>query len=82
MNCERCHEAIVISTCSRYNAEQICMTCAEDETTLPSYQECKAAETQAVLRGDNNFCFGLTAQDRETLRKLRTSRSTSNGESQ
>lgn len=55
MRCDRCRATASISTCSRFNTEQICMDCDEKETRHPDYERARAAEESAVRRGDYNF---------------------------
>lgn len=66
--CARCGvQPTGASICSRYNSDQVCMACREDEKKLATYPACEAAELAAVKSGNYNFHYGLTAVDRAAL---------------
>ena len=65
--CARCAERLTGSSMSRYNSDVLCMACLTDERSLPSYAACEAAELAAVKRGNYNFHYGLSSDDRTTL---------------
>lgn len=55
--CDRCgrdlkHGRIM----SMFNTECICMQCHDEEKALDDYEKARAAEEEAVKKGDLNFC--------------------------
>ena len=42
-------------TMSRFNTQVICLDCVDKEEKVPRYATAKAAERDAVFRGDYNF---------------------------
>ena len=53
--CDRCGGDLKVRIMSRFNADCICMKCAEEERQHPDYQKAADAELAAVRRGDMNF---------------------------
>ncbi|MGW8181736.1 MAG: hypothetical protein ACWGQW_23645 [bacterium] len=53
--CERCYKETMVTTCSRFNTQMICMECEDKEQKHPDYQRAKDAEMDAVRRGDYNY---------------------------
>ncbi len=73
--CPRCGGPANSWTMSRFNTEEICLHCADDERTLPSYRAAEAAESAAVATGNYNFPgIGLSSADRVRLQQLRDAR--------
>jgi hypothetical protein len=55
MQCERCGGDARLSTCSIFNAEQICLECKDREENHPDYEKAQKAEDEALRRGEFNF---------------------------
>ncbi len=55
MICHRCGEETRCHTMSRFNTQELCMTCLEKEKKHPKYEEAAAAELRAVEAGNYNF---------------------------
>ncbi|MBR4222078.1 MAG: hypothetical protein IKR81_13030 [Victivallales bacterium] len=54
--CDRCGKDLQRGQImSRFNTQVICLDCADKEEKAPRYATAKAAEQDAVLRGDYNF---------------------------
>lgn len=54
--CDRCGKDLQRGqTMSRFNTQVICLDCADKEEKDPRYATPKAAEQDAVFRGDYNF---------------------------
>lgn len=55
MRCERCNKEVVITTCSMFNTDTICMECKDKERSHPLYKIAQEAENMEVLKG--NYIF-------------------------
>ena len=55
MKCGRCGREAPFLTGSYFDAEMICPDCEERERQHPLYGQARAAEAEAVRRGDLNF---------------------------
>jgi len=53
--CDRCGKESLASTGSWFTTEQICLSCSSAEKEHPDYEKARAAEAEAVRRGDYNF---------------------------
>lgn len=76
-HCARCGAdfKVVIHTMSRFNTEEICLLCEDDETQAPGYKAAHDAEFEAVKAGDLNFPgVGLSPEDQAFLAKRREER--------
>lgn len=53
--CERCGKETQVSTCSRFNTQQICMECAKVEREHPLYGLARDIEYEHIKQGDYNY---------------------------
>lgn len=76
--CDRCgvsFAAGMVHTMSRFNEDEICLLCQDDETQAPGYQAAYDAELASVKKGDRNFPgVGLSPEDQAFLAKRREER--------
>jgi len=54
-NCQRCNKPAIATTMSRFNTDMICLKCEKKEQEHPDYPAARAAEEEAVKRGNMNF---------------------------
>lgn len=55
MICERCFKETNGHTMSIFNTQTICFACKDAEKLLPTYEEARRAEMEAVQNGNYNF---------------------------
>lgn len=55
MRCPRCRRETSVSIMSKFNTEEICMSCKDREERHPKYAEADRAETAAAAAGNLNF---------------------------
>lgn len=55
IKCPRCKTEMNISIMSKFNTEEICISCKTREENHPKYREADRAETRAVQSGNYNF---------------------------
>lgn len=76
--CDRCGAPFVagtVHTMSRFNEDEICLLCQDDETQAPGYKAAYDAELAAVKAGDRNFPgVGLSKKDKAFLAARREER--------
>lgn len=64
----RCGTETIGTIMSKFNTEEICFDCRNDEQHAPGYQAADAAEIAACRSGDYNFpVVGLSSEDRTFL---------------
>lgn len=75
-HCARCHaELRVGSTMSKFNTDQICMACKQDEKEAPNYRKADDAEVAQVRQGNYNYeGIGLAPEDIAFLVQRREAR--------
>ena len=73
--CPRCGGSMQTYTCSWFTTESICTTCQQEEKSAPNFEAARAAEADAIRRGDFNFPgIGLAPEDVEALAASRRER--------
>jgi len=55
VTCQRCGEETKSYTMSRFNTQNLCMSCLEKEKKHLQYKEAEAAELRAARAGDYSF---------------------------
>ena len=56
--CKRCESPTDYKTSwSYFNGDEICMKCVEVEKKDPDYEDCRAAEAEAIKNGDYNYHY-------------------------
>ena len=55
MRCKRCNKEVVVTTCSMFNTDTICMACQEKERSHPLYRQAQEAEHIEILKGNYNY---------------------------
>lgn len=66
--CDRCGGDANPHIMSKFNREELCLTCKDDEESAPGYEAASAAERVALKHGNPNFSgIGLSLRDREFL---------------
>ncbi len=54
-HCDRCKQVAMHTTMSKFNTEQICMPCNEQEKRHPDFEAARKAEAKEVARHNYNF---------------------------
>jgi hypothetical protein len=76
MMCDRCHREVHAHIMSKFNRDDLCLDCKNDERECPNYAAADLAEFKAVKGGDLNFPgIGLAPEDRAFLQNRLTERS-------
>ena len=60
--CERCNEKSNTFICSIFNVQMICMSCKEQETKHPRYNDAVKKEYEELLKGNYNY-EGLAVEE-------------------
>lgn len=75
MICDRCGRETMSHILSKFNTEDICLRCSEDERLAPNYKRACNTEEAACRGGDFNFPgIGLSAEDQLFLQARRSAR--------
>jgi hypothetical protein len=53
--CHRCGTETIMWTMSRFNTQECCIDCIEEEKKHHRYPEAERAELEAIKNGDYNF---------------------------
>ena len=53
--CQRCYKETIVTTCSWFNTDTICMACSEKEKKDPRFKEAQETERKEVRQGNYNF---------------------------
>ena len=75
-NCDRCHAPTASTIMSKFNTQNLCMACDDDEQAAPGYRDACHAEELAVRAGQYDFPgIGLGGVDAAFLERRRAERS-------
>jgi hypothetical protein len=75
MICRRCYKQTHVLSMSRFNEDDICMDCQDDEKFCPNYGRARSVELSQVRSGLRMIAgIGLSPEDRVVLRDRREAR--------
>ncbi len=73
--CDRCGGDMRAWIMSKFNRDQICIPCKDDEKDAPGYAAADEAEVASVRSGNYNYAgVGLSGEDRDFLSERRLAR--------
>ena len=75
MICRRCYKQARVLSMSRFNEDDICLDCLDDEKFCPNYGRSQSVELSQVRSGLRMIAgIGLSPEDRVVLRERREAR--------
>jgi len=75
MICRRCYKQTHALSMSRFNEDDICLDCIDDEKFCPNYGRAGSVELSQVRSGLRMITgIGLSPEDHAVLRELREAR--------